>query len=278
MPKTRLFDHIVIAVDSLNQAAERYEALGFTLTPRAYHEERMGTSNRLAQFSERNFIELLEVDRPDGIEGHAFDVVPPRFSFGAHNKAFLTKRHGMSALVLTTEDARADQKVFEELGLDTYEPFHFERKAKLPDGTEVTVAFTLVFVTSPNLPDLAFFVCQQHAPQYFWKPEYQGHENGAQGLAAVYIAAEDPASHVDFLTKLMDGKPEAVDGGYRVFSGGHDLLVMTPEHIRAALPGCGLEDGSSPSLAGVALRSSLEEPRVVSAQDACGLFLEWRKP
>ena len=41
--------------------AAAYEALGFRLTPRARHPDNMGTSNRLAQFPARNFIELLEL-------------------------------------------------------------------------------------------------------------------------------------------------------------------------------------------------------------------------
>jgi len=52
----------VLAVRDLARTAATYETLGFTLTPRAAHEDRTGTSNRLAQFAERNFIELLEVD------------------------------------------------------------------------------------------------------------------------------------------------------------------------------------------------------------------------
>lgn len=45
----------------LDAAAASYEDLGFTLTPRAFHPDNMGTSNRLAQFKDETFIELLEV-------------------------------------------------------------------------------------------------------------------------------------------------------------------------------------------------------------------------
>ena len=48
-----------------DRAGAVYQKLGFSLTPRAAHEDRMDTSNRLAQFGARNFIELLEVDLPE---------------------------------------------------------------------------------------------------------------------------------------------------------------------------------------------------------------------
>jgi len=51
--------------------------------------------------------------------------------------------------------------------------FDFSRQAALPGGGEATVAFSLAYVTDGRMPEIAFFTCQQHAPQYFWKPEYQ---------------------------------------------------------------------------------------------------------
>lgn len=87
----RAIDHIVLAVRDLDRTAAIYQRLGFTLTPRASHETRMGAANRLAQFEERNFIELLEVDRPAGIMPHQPAGTPPVYSFGAHNRARLAK-------------------------------------------------------------------------------------------------------------------------------------------------------------------------------------------
>ena len=79
MASGRAFDHVVLAVRDLARTAATYESLGFTLTPRAAHEDRMGTSNRLAQFEARNFIELLEVDRPKKLARHDFAASPPVF-------------------------------------------------------------------------------------------------------------------------------------------------------------------------------------------------------
>lgn len=278
MTDARSIDHVVIAVDDLDRAAADYEALGFTLTPRTFHEDRMGTSNRLAQLAGRNFIELLEVDRPERLEDHDFGASPPRFSFGAHNRDFVKRRNGMSMLVMAADDARAAVAQFEAAGIETYAPFDFERKATQPDGSQATVAFSLAFATAPSLPGLSFFVCQDRAPQHFWKPTFQTHENGAEAIVAVYLVAAEPAAQLPFLTGFSGGTAEPVDGGYRVrCADGHALLVLTPDGLRARVPDSGLETNGAPRLAGMAIRSSSAEPRVVPAGLACGAFIEWRR-
>ena len=76
MASGRAIDHVVLTVRDLEGTAITYQRLGFTLTPRAAHEDRMGTSNRLAQFRARNFIELLEVDRSERLARHDFAASP----------------------------------------------------------------------------------------------------------------------------------------------------------------------------------------------------------
>jgi catechol 2,3-dioxygenase-like lactoylglutathione lyase family enzyme len=108
MTSGRAIDHVMLAVRDLDRTALSYQELGFTLTPRAAHEDRMGTSNRLAQFRRRNFIELLEVDRPEGLARHDFAASPPFFSFGDHNRLAVLERDGLSMMVFASDDARAD--------------------------------------------------------------------------------------------------------------------------------------------------------------------------
>src|SRR5215213_1957721 len=76
MASGRAIDHVVLTVRDLDAAAITYQRLGFTLTPRAAHDDQMGTSNRLAQFRGRSFIELLEVDRPETLARHEFAASP----------------------------------------------------------------------------------------------------------------------------------------------------------------------------------------------------------
>jgi hypothetical protein len=218
----RGIDHLVLCVNDLELCAAFYRQLGFTTTPRARHP--WGTDNCLIQLT-GSFIELLAVSRPSLISAAG----PKTFSFGAFNQKFLTHREGMSMLVFESKDAEADREEFIARGLPPYDKFYFERQAKLPDGSQVPVAFSLTFATDPRMPQAAFFCCQQHAPQYFWKAEYQSHANGADKILEVIMVAESPETFSGFFSKLQD--PDSV------VLGRSELTIHTPRGtIRVITP------------------------------------------
>jgi hypothetical protein len=275
MTSGRAFDHVVLAVANFDHAAETYQGLGFTLTPRAYHEDRMGTSNRLAQFVAQNFIELLEVDRPEKLLRHDFAASPPFFSFGDHNRQGVVEREGLSTLVFAGNDARGDLRQFADMGLQTFAPFDFERQAQLPDGRQVTVSFSLAFVRSSDMPGVAFFVCENRAQDAFWKPEYQAHGNGATGIAAVYLASPEPERDAGFVGKMFGGGVTPLADGWRVACGPSQELRVLPPSVLAqrdnSLKGLGR---GKPFLAGIALRTR-ERQGFTPAAEAHGMFIEW---
>jgi hypothetical protein len=209
----RGIDHLVLCVNDLELCAAFYRSLGFTITPRARHP--WGTDNCLIQL-EGSFIELLTVSRPSLIPAAG----PETFSFGAFNQKFLERREGMSMLVFESRDADADREEFIARGLPSYDKFYFERMAKLPDGSEVPVAFSLAFATDPRMPEAAFFCCQQHAPQYFWKAEYQSHANDADQILEVIMVTEDPGALSGFFSNLQE--PDSV------VKQSSELTVRTP--------------------------------------------------
>ena len=226
----RGIDHLVLAVADLEAARRRYRSFGFTTTPRAEHP--FGTANSLVQLR-GNFLELLCVDAPHKIP----PMTPGHFSFGAFNKRYAERRQGMSRLVLQSDDARRDQAEFAEKGLQTYAPFDFSRQATLPDGSQVTVSFSLAFVTEERMPEAAFFVCQQHAPEYFWKPEYQRHANGATDVVEVVMVADDPDSFGDFFARLEGERSVSAEGAALVVSTARGRISMlTPELFAARFP------------------------------------------
>ncbi|HKX09745.1 MAG TPA: VOC family protein [Stellaceae bacterium] len=232
----RAIDHLVLAVNDLEAAREAYGRMGFTLTPPARHP--WGTANSLVQL-QGNFLELLAVAEPAKI----VVAEPGRFSFGAFNQAFLKRRQGLSMLVFQSTDAQGDQAEFAARGLETYEPFGFSRQAKLPDGSHKTVAFSLAFVTEPRMPDAAFFTCQQHAPEFFWKPEYQGHANRAGAVIEVVMLANDPGAFAEFFGKLVE--PAAVarsEGELRVKLGNGALSLLDATRLAQRFPGTRLRD------------------------------------
>ena len=236
MNNQRGIDHVVIAVKDLSSARNRFSRFGFRTTPLG--RQPWGTANHLVQFPQ-NFIELVGVVNPN-------ELVPmsdEHFSFSAYNGQFLRRREGMSMLVLSTEDARADADEWRERGLHVYEPVHWSRKATLPDGSESTVAFTLTFVVDPRMPEIAFFSCQQHNPEAFWKPEYQVHENGATGIGGVTLVSEQPIQHKAFLSALLSdatvgGEPNALS----IATARGVIRVQSPQQFAARHRGASVSE------------------------------------
>lgn len=219
----RGIDHLVLAVRDLDAVATAYQALGFTVAARGIHP--WGTWNRLVQFEDRTFLELLTVGEPDKIEPPS----PGVYSFGAFNRDRLAEGEGMSMLSLTSQDAVADIDRFRTAGLATFEPFRFERVARAPDGSERKVAFRLAFTADPALPHAGVFTCQHEFPDNLWRPELQRHDNGATGVGAVALVADDPAAHQRYLAAATGADVVPSDGdGTRLRLSNAVLDVLTP--------------------------------------------------
>lgn len=220
---TRRIDHLVIAVHDLEKTADFYRRLGFQVGARNRHA--WGTENRLVQFP-GTFLELITVGEGSQIAPHQ----PGQFSFGAFVQDYLRDREGLAMLVLDSRDAKADAAAFAQSGIGAFEPFHFERTGRKPDGSETKVAFTLAFAANPSAPRAGFFVCQQHYPENFWNPAFQSHENGAIGLASVALSAPDPSLCKTFLTAftgIIPTSPALHDLSFRLADA--HLDVMTPD-------------------------------------------------
>lgn len=219
----RGIDHLVLAVADLEAARRRYGDLGFTLTPPGRHP--FGTGNSLVQL-DGAFLELLSIAEPAAIPPHE----PGRFSFAAFNRDYLDSGDGFSMLVLDSRDARADADAFRKAGLVTYEPFDFSRTAELPSGEDVKVGFSLAFTGHPDIESAAFFTCQQHAPEHFWRPEYQVHENTAHTVLEVCLVTDRPLRFAEFL-QAFAGSDEvaASDSAVEVATARGRLAVLTGE-------------------------------------------------
>lgn len=224
----RRIDHLVVGVRDLDAAAAFYARLGFQVGARNRHP--WGTENRLIQFG-TSFLELITVgDDPAAIPAHA----PRRFSFGAFVRDALERREGISMLVLDSRDAAADAERFGAADIGDFEPFFFQRRGRRPDGGEMEVAFTLAFATDPAAPQAGFFVCEQHRPENFWNTVFQHHPNGARDIAAVRLAAPEPAAHLGFL-RTFAGVAETSGHDTAVpLDGGRIELVAGPAPARFA--------------------------------------------
>ena len=200
-------NHLVLAGHDLEATRSHYANLGFTVTPRGQHP--FGTGNSLVQLR-GTYLELLAITAPQDVPEHHAG----HFSFAAFNRDYLARHEGFSMLVLDTEDARADIAAWRTAGLQTYEPFDFSRTAKMADGQEIMVSFSLAFVSHPAAPWLGLFACQHHAPHYFEQPRYLQHGNGATKVEDVWIVGETATNLAGFMhtvtgAKAISGDPSA---------------------------------------------------------------------
>ena len=220
---TRRIDHLVVAVQDLDQAASFYQRLGFQVGARNRHP--WGTENRIVQLPS-SFIELITVGEGAAIAPHRASA----FSFGAFVQDYLRDREGLAMLVLDSQDAKADAALFSKSGIGSFEPFHFERSGRRPDGSETKVAFTLAFTSAESFPKAGFFVCQQHFPENFWNPEFQRHDNKATQIASVTLAAPSPERLRSFLRAFTGVQPASPDGDDLSFRlGDSHIDVLTPD-------------------------------------------------
>jgi catechol 2,3-dioxygenase-like lactoylglutathione lyase family enzyme len=224
-------DHLVIAVRDVDKAAALYHRLGFQVGKRNRHP--WGTENRIVQFP-GCFLELITVGEGAGVPPHARH----NFSFGAFVKDALQRGQGLAMLVLDSMDAKADAASFKADGIGDFEPFFFERQGVRPDGTPKRVAFTLAFAEDRMARHCGFFTCQQHEPQNFWDAEFQKHDNGATGIAAAFMVADNPTDHHIFLEAFTGQRgPRSSSLGLSLPLARGRLDVMTPAAASLMLGG-----------------------------------------
>jgi catechol 2,3-dioxygenase-like lactoylglutathione lyase family enzyme len=227
----RGLDHVVHAVRDLDRAAETYRRLGFTVGEQNRHP--WGTHNRIVQLP-GFFVELLAMGAPGMVEPSPPDA--QGFSFAAFNRQFISRGEGLSMLALQSRDADTDAESFTAAAAGASRPFRFERTGSRPDGTAVTVGFSLVFLRDVRSPEVGFFVCQQHHPENFWDPAFQAHVNGVSAIAAVVLVAENPTDH-HILLSTFTGERElnVTSSGITVSTPRGVIQIMEPTAFRNQL-------------------------------------------
>lgn len=216
-------DHLVIVARDLDAQADLYRRLGFQVGAQNRHA--WGTLNNIVQF-DGCFLELLTTD--EGFQRPAAHEAVAHFSDVIVD--YLDQREGLAMMVLEGFDAAADHAAFTSAGIGVPQTFYFARQGRRPDGEAVEVAFSLAFARSPKITDAGFFVCQQHAPEMFWNPAFQAHENGVTGVRRIVFAADAPADHSDFFASYTGVQPTANGDGLTFELARGAIDILTPAH------------------------------------------------
>ena len=165
-------DHVVVNVrDRLDDAANLYQRLGFTLTPRGYHT--LGSMNHLAMFG-TDYFELIATKPGD-------DSRPE----------IMESPFGLDALVFGTEDAAATYEALRRNEVPIDPPRQFSRPVEAEGETRDAVFRTTRLPRSAS-PAGRLYFCQHLTRDLVWRDEWRHHANGAVGIARAVIAAEEP--------------------------------------------------------------------------------------
>ena len=223
-------DHAVVMVKDLDQAAENYKRLGFTVSPRGTHSAHMGSGNYTIMF-DPDYMELLGVLTPT--------------EHNAPARAFLEKSgEGIERIAFTAVDSAEGAEEIRARGYPPVGPTDFERPVTMPDGTVSAAKFrTFQWPIAEAPGGVRIFACQHKTRETVWIPELMKHANGAKRLKQVLIVTPDPAQDAAHLSRMIDrdGKAEA-DGGVTVPSGGDraDFVFLNREQLGKRYPGVSL--------------------------------------
>lgn len=222
-------DHVVIAVHDLDLAAATFSRLGFTLTPRGFHD--FGSQNHCIMFAD-DYIELLAVPKPH--------------PFNQYYSDFLGHGEGLAATVLKTDDAAALAEEFAAAGLAPSGPVSLSRPVLVGNGAQ-HARFALVGLPLDATPGHRMFACQHLTRGLVWRPEWQSHANGAARLAAVAIADEVPAIAAVPYQRIFNSKTAPIAEGLRVDTGDMPLAFVTERALAKKLPGVWISGRPEPA-------------------------------
>jgi len=209
-------DHFVIRVADLDAGQSVFTRLGFTLTPRGFHAGR-GSANHTAPLPGGNYLELI--------------YLPP----GA-DAPFPERPEGPVALALAPTDSRAVYAELTALGYSVEPPRHLARPVELAERTR-DARFINVGLPPIAPQAIGFFACQHLTRDLVWRPEWEGHANGAERVTGVIAVHPSPADLEATYVGLYDEAAIRSDAdGLVVTLGGDTIGLLTPEAFTRRFP------------------------------------------
>jgi catechol 2,3-dioxygenase-like lactoylglutathione lyase family enzyme len=241
-------DHAVVMVRDLDQAAENWKRLGFTVSPRGTHRAHMGSGNITIMF-DPDYMELLGV-----------------LTATEHNapaRAFLEKREGIERIAFTAVDSTAGAEEIRAHGFAPIGPTDFERPVTMPDGRPSAAKFrTFQWPVAEAPGGVRLFACQHKTPETVWIPELMQHANGAKRLKQVLIVTPEPGNDASHLSRLIDREGTKETGGAVAVPSGADradFVFLTRDQLGRRYPDVSLKTLPERGGAGLVIAADLNK-------------------
>jgi len=206
-------DHVVVNVrDRIEDGAETYRRLGFTLTPRGYHT--LGSMNHLAMFG-TDYLELIAAPLGD-----------------TRRAEILAAPEGLNGLVFGSEDSTATYDSLRAAGVPIEPPQQFSRPVALPDGPRDAV-FRTVRLSPGTVSAGRLYFCHHFTRDLVWRDEWRHHENGVIGIVRAIIVAADPSGLGGLFARMFGSDAvRPIRGGCALAVGLSRFEVITPDAMR----------------------------------------------
>jgi hypothetical protein len=233
-----VLDHIVIDVrDRMEEAAQVFAGLGFTLTPRGFHT--LGSMNHLMMFG-TDYLELLGFG-----------------TGGATRPELAPFPVGLNGLVFKTEDADAVYAHAAGVGMPILPVQSFSRPVDL-GGEQQHARFRTTRLDPEKIAMGRVYFCEHLTPELVWRPEWQTHPNGAQSIARVVVATGEPRRTASLFAALFGAESVAeADGRCVIGAGSARVELATPSAVAAEFGDAAADPAGRPEyIAAVELKVS----------------------
>jgi hypothetical protein len=238
-------DHLVVVAKDLDQAANDYEKLGFTVVPGGKHP--VGSHNALISFADGSYIEII-----------AFYREAPDHRWWNP----LQQGERLVDYCMQTDDLQGDTKKFREAGVAINDPVPWSRTR--PDGYELKWILSLA---TGSHRGVAPFLIQDITPRQERIPQTFKHKNGVTGIGTLTITTGELSAIDRWYKAALEQEGIAItsDGlgarGRRYHIGPHSLDFLLPLEPESPLVNWMRLFGSSPYAA--TLRNESPSPIVL---------------
>ena len=181
-------DHLVIAVNDLDQAANDYRQLGFTVVPGGKHP--VGSHNALVAFEDGSYLEIIAFYR-EALDHRWWDP--------------LQNGERLVDYCMQTDDLAGDTRKLRECGVAINDPVPWSRIR--PDGHELE---WLLSLATGSHRGLAPFLIQDVTPREERISRQREHENGAAGIGTLTIAVGEISKIDHWYQTILGCQPRPV--------------------------------------------------------------------
>ena len=224
-------NHVGMAIRDLAATTERYEAMGFQLTPYSPHSaawkpgdpvQPLGSGNRCVMF-ENTYLEILANE----------DAAKP----APRIANFLNRHQGAHIICFDCGDCHFVDTRVRKLGVETSGVIPLQRDIETPDGVRTAKFERTQF--APKASPEGYIQASRHlTPEYIYQPRYIRHPNGCFQLAETILIADDLTAFERRYRDYLDVVPASEGNSLRFrLPLGTTLTLVDFRHAPAMLPG-----------------------------------------